>query len=166
MKLASVTLARVIGFIETADLNPRGRAFFPHLAPLLVERFGFLKYPQAATDFDEEKGVVFSEGHIGDVSVDKIIIWYNGIQIDTRTSTDACERLLHETLEWLRDKVGLVYERDMIRRWAHLSSVTFYSNADFGNLHPALKKLCGALSGMVAGIRESTFDFGFAGMSL
>ena len=62
MRLSAVLLARVIGFLEMNDLNPRGKVRLPAVASMLVDRFGFAKYPQKPEEFDETKGVEFVEG--------------------------------------------------------------------------------------------------------
>ncbi len=55
MQLASVPPARVLAYIEGAELNPHGSAFFPELIHKIVERSEFQKYPQSFKETDEEK---------------------------------------------------------------------------------------------------------------
>lgn len=147
-------------------MNPRGRLFFPALVPLLVKRFGFLKFPQSIADFDETKGVEFAEGYMTDVTIDKIVVWRDGIQIDTRSSTTVSQELLEQTLIWLGQEADITYERGMIKRWAYLSQILFYSDANFDNLHPSLNKLCANVTKEVSSIRGSNFDFHFTGVSV
>lgn len=132
---------------------------------MLVERFGFLKYPTSVNDFDETKGVEFVEGHFEGTTVDKIIVWSNGIQVDTRASTQVSQEILHSTLLWLKEEAGLTYESGMIKRWAHLSDVAFHSDVNFDAIHPALIKLCASVSREVSILRGAKFDYEFTGMS-
>src|SRR6516225_4094068 len=107
MQLSAVILARVFAFIEPVDLNPRGRAHYPELVSAVVERYGFMKYPQVAQDFDETKGVQFEMGRDGEVTISSIQIYTQGIVVDTASSTDDSDRVLHEALLWLKAKFGM-----------------------------------------------------------
>src|ERR1022692_4187801 len=57
MELSSVLLARVLGQVETHDLNPRGETFGPDLIAGIAERFRFQKFPQKVEETDEQKGI-------------------------------------------------------------------------------------------------------------
>jgi hypothetical protein len=87
MKLASVALARTLGFVELSDLNPHGRVYFPAVVAALVKRFGFQKYPTKPEDFDEQKGITFEDGYTGEVVIEKVTVWSGLIAVDLRTST-------------------------------------------------------------------------------
>src|SRR5258708_7014237 len=141
MRLSAVLLARVIGFVEMNDLNPRGKVRLPVVASMIVDRFGFAKYPQKPEEFDEMKGVEFVEGSFESVGIDKLTIWFNGVGIDVRSSTDDAKAILTNSLEWLRKEAGLAYSPDMIKRWASLSRVTFNSDVNFDLINPAVAKL-------------------------
>ena len=65
MQLAAVILARALLFVESFDLNPRGKAYYPDIVQGLVEKCGFQKFPQKLEDFDETKGVDSSAGNRG-----------------------------------------------------------------------------------------------------
>ena len=127
MKLSAVTLARVLAFVETYDLNPQGTVFFPDLVAKIVEKFRFQKFPQTVAEFDEQKGVEFLEGTWAGVNVDKMTIYNNGILLDTRVSTSTSEQILAEAFEWAK-QFGLTYEAGMIKRTGYLSSFTFHSD--------------------------------------
>ena len=140
MKLAAVTLARVLAFVETFDLNPRGTVFFPDLVAKLVEKCRFQKYPQTIQDFDEQKGVEFLSGVWDRVNVEKLTIYNNGILLDTRVSTAISEGILAEALEWAK-QFGVTYRPDMIKRWGYLSNLTFYSDVPLLGPQAAIIKL-------------------------
>jgi len=65
MQLSAVTLASYVGFVETVDLNPRGKAFFPEILPALVQKCHFHKFPKEYGEMDEQKGIDFLEGEMG-----------------------------------------------------------------------------------------------------
>jgi hypothetical protein len=159
MQLSAVLLARVIAFLEMNDVNPRGKVRLPVVAEMIRERFGFAKYPQKPEEFDETKGVEFIEGNIDGIGIDKLTIWFNGVGIDLRSSTDDAKMVLLRSFDWLRDEVGLTYRPEMIKRWAYLSQITFYSDANFDALHPAVTNLANRLTAAVSRIQGSAFEF-------
>ena len=129
MQLAAVLLARVLLFVESFDLNPRGVAHYPDIVQGLVEKCGFLKFPRALEDFDEDKGVEFLSGKWGNVTIEAAKIYRNGILLDTRVSTAESQRILKEMLTWAVSTFGLMYEPKMISRSRYLSNLTFYSES-------------------------------------
>jgi hypothetical protein len=166
VQLSAILLARVIGFLDTNDLNPRGKAFFPAMVPLLVERYGFQTYPKAPQDFDEQKGVVFEMGHTGETTLDKIQIWHNGISVDVRSSTTEAAHILESALLWLSKEGGLEYEQGGIKRWGYLSNLTFYSDIDFLAVNPAIKKLSERVTQSVSSQQRKNLDYKMSGITL
>jgi hypothetical protein len=128
MKLSAVLLARVLGFVETFDLNPKGKSFFPDLVQEAVKRYRFQKFPQAIEDFDETKGVVFAEGRSGDDTIQKLTIFNSLLVLETRSNTDNSKKILEEMLAWGKEKFDLNYQPGMIKRFAYVSDVSFYSD--------------------------------------
>jgi hypothetical protein len=149
MKLAAVTLARVLAFVETFDLNPNGTVFFPDLVVKLVEKCRFQKYPQTIQDFDEQKGVEFLSGVWDRVNVEKLTIYNNGILLDTRVSTAISEGILAEMLGWAK-QIGVTYQPDMIKRWGYVSNLTFYSEVPLLGPEAAIINLTKRVSEKVA----------------
>jgi hypothetical protein len=128
MRLSAILLARVLAFVETSDLNPRGKTFFPDLVQEAVQRYRFQKFPQALEDFDETKGVELAEGKSGDDTIQKLTIFNTVLVLETRSNTEDSKRILEEMLVWGKEKFGLNYNPGMIRRFAYVSDVTFYSD--------------------------------------
>jgi hypothetical protein len=159
MKLAAVTLARAIAFVETSDLNPNGRVFYPDFVRELVARYQFQKFPTQIEDFDEQKGVEFFQGKAGDSVIEKLVIYNTGLLVDTRTNTKTSKSLIEESLMWAKSKFGLCYEPQMIRRMAYVSQVTFHSDMVLNSLNPALAKLADRVSSAVSEIQGETFDY-------
>jgi hypothetical protein len=159
MQLSAVLLARVFLFIESTDLNPRGAAFYPDVIRALVERYTFQKFPQKFEDLDESKGVVFELGKFGKKNIEKVTIYSSGLALDTTSSTRDSEEILEEALTWATEKLGLQYKREMVRRKAYVSQVTFYSGVPLLVVNPHLEALSRKVSEIVsANIRlKSTF---------
>lgn len=160
MQLSAVTHARYLGFVETYDLNPRGKVFFPQILTALVERCNFQKFPKEYNELDEQKGVDFLEGKWGEVTVDKLTIYRDGILIDTRSSTTDSERIFNEVLVWAASEFGVVYRPEMIKRKAYVSGLTFYSQIPLlAALNPALAALSDRISKAVSEIFHVDFQY-------
>ncbi len=125
MQVTAVLLARVLLFVETFDLNPRGKAFYPEIVRGMVEKCGFMKFPQKLEEFDETKGVEFVAGRWGNVTIETMKIFNNGLMLDTRVSTSESERVLTEALGWAASAFGLTYDPKMIYRRGYVSQLTF-----------------------------------------
>lgn len=154
MELSAVILARAVASVESYDLNPFGKLYYPDLARKLVERYGFQKFPQLAEDFDETKGVTFANGRFNGVVIDQLMIFTFGTALDTRTTTSDSKSLLTEAFQWLRKDLGIDYSPTAIRGWLYASQLTFHSKARLTSLHPALEKLCSSLTDSVRGYTE------------
>jgi hypothetical protein len=159
MKLSAVLLARALGFIETFDLSPRGQVFYPDVVGEIVQRYQFQKFPQEFKDFDEQKGIEFLVGKAGNEVIDKLVIYNNGILIDTRSNTETSEALVKETLAWAKSKFSLNYRPEMIRRFGYISQVTFHSEASLNALNPALQKLADRLTAIVSKIHGEKVQY-------
>lgn len=141
MKLSAVLLARVLAFVETFDLVPRGHIFYPDLIRAAVERYQFQKYPKSVEEFDEQKGVEFYEGKAGNTAIERFTIFNSLLVLETRAGTDTSKRILEEMLTWGKQELGLNYEPGMVRRFAYVSNVSFYSDAPLLAAHPGMAKL-------------------------
>lgn len=118
----------MLGFIETADLDPRGKVFNADFVQEVVKRYKFQKFPRTFEEFDEVKGVVFEDGKIGNKIIQKLTIWNTVLVIDTRSSTNDSKQILDEMLVWGAAKFGLNYSPGAIKRFAYVSDLTFYSD--------------------------------------
>jgi hypothetical protein len=115
-------------WIESVELNPRAKSFFPDTVKALVDRYGFLKYPQKLEEFDETKGITFASGRFNKQVIEQIQIFTYGLVLDTRISTEESKRLLEEALVWASDVLGINYDPKKTYRWQYVSSLTFTSD--------------------------------------
>ncbi|HXW93978.1 MAG TPA: hypothetical protein VEK33_25730 [Terriglobales bacterium] len=146
MQLTSVPLARVLGFLEMTELNPRGTVFFPELLDKVIERFDFQKYPSPEQQLDLQKGVELFEGRWNGVNVSKLAIFDGALIVDTSTSTADSERIMEEALQWSASELGLNYRPGMIRRKQYLNDIVFYSDIRLLAIHPAFVNLQNAVT--------------------
>ena len=166
MKLSAVLLARVIFFVESVELNPRGAAYYPDIVKGLVERYGFKKVPEKFEDFDEQKGVVLSSGKHGDRIIDRVTINNWGLTLDTTSSTQDSEELLTEALTWGAEHLRLRYSPDMIKRKAYVSHVLFYSDVSLLSVNPALDVIAKRINKEVTDNLKLPYTFHPRGISL
>ena len=138
MELLAIRTARLLTFFSTAELNPRGLSLVHTVVPALVERFQFLKYPQKAEDFDDTNGVKFEGGTWNSLEAN-LVIFTNGIMVDTRSSTSDCEKMLQETLEWAQQAFGMIYRPEMLSRKAYLSELEIKCDIPLDAINPRLK---------------------------
>lgn len=82
---------------------------------LLCSGFNFQGYPTKPVEFDESKGIQFTDGKFSDGTLDRVQLFTHGIVLDTRVSTDVSAALLHDTLLWAKSELGLHYEESMDR---------------------------------------------------
>ena len=160
MELSSVLLARVLGQVETHDLNPRGETFGPDLIAGIAERFRFQKFPQKVEETDEQKGIEFYTGIWNGVNVERLVIYAGAINVDTHASTDDSKRIVHEGLAWAADKFKLRYAPGMIKRWRYISQLSFRSDAPLlGGMDSPTARLLEKIGQSVAEILEQPFTY-------
>jgi hypothetical protein len=128
LQVSAIALARVLAFIETADLDPKGRVFSPDFVEEVVKRYRFQKFPKAFEEFDEVKGVVFEDGKIGGKVIQKFTIFNTVLVIETRSNTSEAKQILEEMLLWGAAKFGIDYSAGAIKRFAYVSDITFYTD--------------------------------------
>jgi len=146
MELLAVHLARLIVFFPTDELNPSGRRLLDNFLPAFIERYDFRKYPEKPDEFDEGKGITFELGRWQDAVINRLVLYNNGILVDTMSSTDNAEAMLKDALIWAAESFGLTYRPDMLNRKVYLSELMFRSEVPLESLNPALKGLCARLS--------------------
>jgi hypothetical protein len=159
LQLSAIMLARVLGFVETFDLSPRGSIFLPDVVPEIVKRYGFQKFPKILEEFDESKGVEFLEGKFGNKVIQKLVIWNTLLVLETRSNTSDSKQILEAMLTWGVEKFGLNYKPGMIKRFAYVSNVTFYSDAPILSVSPALSNLAAKVSALATGIWQEPVKY-------
>lgn len=159
MKLSAIILGRVLAYVESVDLNPRGKANYPDLVKALVDRYSFKKFPQSVEELDESKGVEFHYGVAGSSSIEKFVVWDSLLVIETRAGTDASKAILLEMLEWGAEKFGLNYHSGMIKHFAYISDVSFYSDVPLLRLNDPVTNLATKVSQELAGIWQEPIQY-------
>jgi hypothetical protein len=159
MKRSSIVLARCIGFVETYDLSPNGRLFFTDLVRELVSRYEFQKFPKDYSEFDETKGIEFLEGRRGEDVIWRLAIYNTGVLVDTRSNTTLSREIMEEAFLWAKDTFGLNYEPGMVKRFAYISQVTFYSEGTLSMLNPVLSRIARRVTQAVSEFQKAKVDY-------
>ena len=129
MRLAAISKARALAIIELDELNVGGKVRFADCVGPLVDRYGFAVFPQKPEDFDlENKGVRFESGKSGELTIDSLVIYSGAIFVDTFASTADSQEIMLSMLEWGREALGLTYTSGMLKKWAYISDLVFYTD--------------------------------------
>lgn len=152
MKISAILIARVLGFMETADLNRSGRAYLPNVVAGLVERFQFQKWPQAFEEMDETKGVQFQSGLWDGTPVTQLTIYNSGLVVETQVSTAESEKIMENALLWAAQEFGLSYSPGDIKRKRYVSDLTFHTEVRLLDAYAPVHKLTAAVAEHVSHI--------------
>jgi hypothetical protein len=143
MEITSIVLARAIYIFELGSLDPFGRMSASESILTLRERYGFVSSPKTPGDVNLEKGAEFSSGRMGDIVIDKLTLFPNGIMVDTRSSTDESEKVASDILEKARQDLASTVR---ISRKHYVSQLTFRSEMHLASLNPVLKSIAERVS--------------------
>lgn len=160
LELASIILARTLAYVESFDLNPRGKIFYPDLVQALVERYKFQTIPKTPEEFDEGKGIVFADGRFGSKVIYKFTIFNTLLTLETRSNTSDSQELINELLAWAAKKFGLTYAPEMIKHYGYISDLTFYSDVPLlGAACQPLIDLATKTGSALSDIHKEPFDY-------
>jgi hypothetical protein len=166
MELSAILLARTIALFETLMLNPRGAISPKEITSKLAERFSFMARPEKLEDFDGKNGIAFKGGYFEGQTIDELTIYNDGIKIDVRSSTEDGQKLILDSLEWLRDDGLISSNVRPIIRWAFLSQILVTSDLDLDGINPAFKSLTASLEKIMSERKGESLPYRLAGVSV
>lgn len=164
MEILAVRLARLIVYFPTDELNPGGLRLLDKFLPAFIERYDFRKYPEKPGEFDEQKGITFELGRWDDKVINQLVLYSNGILIDTMSSTSDALAMIKDALVWAAKGFGLRYRPDMLNRKAYLSEVLFRSDVTLAALNPVLQQLSERLTNRIT--QQEGYPLSFEPFSL
>jgi hypothetical protein len=95
----------------------------------MVEKYRFLKYPQVPADFNVTDGITFSMGRLGDIYIDEIKIFNNGLLISTGESTTRAEEVFEDLVKlWIAN--GRTDPIEFIQRRVYISELAVRLDVD------------------------------------
>jgi hypothetical protein len=151
MKILSVLQARVVGIVPLEELNPHGALLGPESTKALVEKCGFMVYPQKIEDYLEpEKGLNYEIGLWDNLVIQALKIYPGGVTVDTNSSTKDSEKILFEMLDWAKETLGVNYEQGMITSKAYLSQLVVKCETSLNALNPKLAGIADKITKSVA----------------
>lgn len=159
MKISAILLSRVLAFVDTADLRPTGGLHAPEFVGEIAAQFEFQKVPSTLEEFNVQKGMEFLTGRIGGKAIGKLVIWPNILIIEGRSNTTECKEMLTEILQWAKERFKLSYSPEMIKRYAYVSDVSFYSDATLLTVSPALSYIANSCSAALSEIWQEPVDY-------
>ncbi len=100
MELLAVRTARFIAYLNAEELNPKGKPIAHDYFKKFVERYQFIKRPTTAEEIldPQDKGIIFEQGKLGDVGINKITLFDTAVAVETSVSTDESERVFYDIL--------------------------------------------------------------------
>ncbi len=135
MELLAVALARVASFLEVQALDPLGKTSTLDAFRDIGSRYSFAKVPHTLAEIDFQKGIELQAGNCNGIHVDKLTVYSGGIAVDTRSSTDECEKVLQDLLALVKEAFGATV---MAGRKTFASQLIFRGEMRLTMLHPVL----------------------------
>lgn len=156
MELTAITLARAVALIEVQTWDPFGKATTLEAIQRLTEKYTFGVVPQKFSEIDFQKGVELLGGRFGNIVVDRLSIFVNGIMVDTRSSTEDAEKVVTDLLDLAKILLGAVVRPQRIN---FTSQVVFRSNMRLGLLNPILEAAAERISSDVSSDMKHPYRF-------
>jgi hypothetical protein len=152
LRESAVTLARVIRFVEIADLLSGARISLSELIQRTAERYAFEKFPKSFEESDlKDKGIEFFEGNSEFGPIQKFGIFNTGLVLDTRLDTGISQHILSDITMWGEKDLG-INNVPQSMQFAYVSDVTFYSEVPLLRTHPAVSALADKVSELISQI--------------
>jgi len=158
MELLSVGIARCLWFIDTRELNPRGREFQTGLFSALAEKYDFSKAPYDEDDktpnIKESPGYKFIDGTYSNPAGVEIMvnltIFDDGLLAETRSSTDDSDAFLNEIVQMAVDEFGLVFKPEMILKKGYISELYVSPSRALSDLNRKLNQIAERLTALMS----------------
>ncbi len=163
MELIAIALARIAAFLEVQGIDPAGRSSTPEVFRSLGERYSFNKVPQRLEDLDLQKGVELSFGKMDNINIDKLVVFRDGIIVETRSSTEDSERVILDLLDLAHQAFGAKIGP---YRKLFYSQVIFRSDMSLVAFHPMLPQIANRLSSSVSKDLDQAVNFEPVSISL
>jgi hypothetical protein len=165
MKITQTSLAQAIRFGATKP--HQGNALYGrNLVRAFEEKYGFMESPKTVADFDLNKGITFSHGYFENrMVIEKIIIYINGIVVETKESTDDCLKIMKEVVSWGAEHGGVIFEENVEYPQLYLSHFEVEMSVDIQKVSKKLQAISDAINGYMISYKEVGRDFRCSSLS-
>jgi hypothetical protein len=133
--------------MEVQALDPFGKALDIEAFKELGQRYSFAKVPEQFAELDLQKGINFISGECRGVKVDKLTLYQNGLVVDTRSSTDNCQKVVDDIIGLARELFGAKVK---VGRRLFVSQLVFQSDVKMALLNPILQRIIDRLTESVS----------------
>lgn len=168
MELLAVRTARLIAHVNVEEFNPSGRAIAHDFFDSFTKHYNFLKRPMTADEMldTENKGIAFEAGKLGDVGIDRFVLFNWGLVIQTSASTDACEIILQDMLTWGAATLGLADRSSLVTQRNYVSEIVFNSDVSLPSINPMVQLIGDKITELVSGyIGKESMPFELTGIN-
>ncbi len=100
---------------------------------------------------------------MGDINIDKLSVFSNGIVIETRSSTSDCNKVLEDVLEFAEETLGAQIRPS---RRNYISQIVFSSELRLPELNPVLARVSNAIQSRVRADMRHPFVFETTGITI
>jgi hypothetical protein len=165
MHLLAVLQARLTAITNLYEWDHRNKVYAMDLVQRLVERYGFLTFPKTIQDYRSSTGAAFGAGRMGEIIIENFTLYAQGVVIDTRSSTDDCDRVFIDAAKWIAGMTGIEFSEERITRRFYVSQVSFSSDLKLESLNPKLKAISERLTEIVSKSASRQIEFETTGIS-
>jgi hypothetical protein len=128
MKLSAIVIARALAFIDFNEVLSGGNIYLPDVSKILALEFGFQKVPTKPEEFNMGDGVEFKLGRNKTVVIERLVIFYGLVLLETKATTEISQKMLLEVFRTVFDKMNISFSEELIKRWAFISFLTFHTD--------------------------------------
>jgi hypothetical protein len=82
------------------------------LARACEARYGFLQNPRTVEEFSLDKGIAFYHGYFDGGVIERLQLFKDGFVAEAKADTDFCDRFLDDSIQWLKQEVGVVTSKE------------------------------------------------------
>ncbi len=138
MEVLAHILSRAIYIFEIHNVDPFGRMNSSESTAAIHERYGFAVFPRSLGEVNLEKGIEFLSGRLGQIAIDKLTLYSNGLVVDTRSSTEDSEAVCVDFLDEARKRLAATI---VVSRRQFVNQFSFRSGMKLARMNPVLAKI-------------------------
>jgi hypothetical protein len=127
--------------------------------PTKPEEFGYGKEAREIKFI----GGSFQKDHKHNIAFD-LILYNDGLIVDTRSSTDECDRILDDILTWIATQIDIVPYHEVLRSKLYVSELYVQTNKSLNSLNHKLAGFAKKLTSMIVGYEHHPIAFETAGL--